>query len=207
MLSIKPQGHWPFGSGEEDFWKIFTIYGRCGHLGHVIQTPQINFCSPIPLRLHMKSGFDWPSGFREEDLWKWWAMDDGPWLYYKLTNEPIGSGELTKWHVRLHPPSLTRVFPVHMKKAWVLSYPMSAQPRLIWVFVGRTCNFVGFIVRRLNYIVSSLINAPSHLFLRYKMPSKLALEHQNFLYLPKFYLKTVIFRTLELNGPPGHLLE
>ena len=23
-------------------------------------------------------------------------MDDGPWLYYKLTNEPKGSGELTK---------------------------------------------------------------------------------------------------------------
>ena len=27
--------------------------------------------------------------------------DDGPWLYYKLTNEPKGSGELTKWPV--HP--------------------------------------------------------------------------------------------------------
>ena len=23
-----------------------------------------------------------------------WRMDDGPWLYYKLTNEPKGSGEL-----------------------------------------------------------------------------------------------------------------
>ena len=29
-----------------------------------------------------------------------------------------------------HPPSLIRVFAVHMKKAWVLSYPMSAQRRL-----------------------------------------------------------------------------
>ena len=29
-----------------------------------------------------------------------------------------------------HPPSLTRVFAVHMKKAWVLSYPLSAQRRL-----------------------------------------------------------------------------
>ena len=26
-----------------------------------------------------------------------------------------------------HPPSLIRVFAVHMKKAWVLSYPLSAQ--------------------------------------------------------------------------------
>ena len=24
--------------------------------------------------------------------------DDGPWLYYKLTNEPKGSGELIKTH-------------------------------------------------------------------------------------------------------------
>ena len=28
------------------------------------------------------------------------------------------------------PPSLIRVFAVHMKKAWVLSYPLSAQRRL-----------------------------------------------------------------------------
>ena len=33
----------------------------------------------------------------------------------------------TKWH----PPSLIRVFAVRMKKAWVLSYQMSAQRRLI----------------------------------------------------------------------------
>ena len=30
-----------------------------------------------------------------------------------------------------HPPCLIRVFAVHMKKAWVLSYPLSAQRRLI----------------------------------------------------------------------------
>ena len=45
-----------------------------------------------------------------------------------------------------HSPSLIRIFPVRMKKAWVLSYPLSAQrrlwsdwkmPRLIWVFAGR----------------------------------------------------------------------
>ena len=29
-----------------------------------------------------------------------------------------------------HPPSLTRVFAVRMKKAWVLSYPLSAKRRL-----------------------------------------------------------------------------
>ena len=100
MLHTKPQGHWPFGSGEEDFWRVFTIYGHGGHLGHVTQTQWTNFCSPIPLRLHMKFGFNTPSGFGEEDLWKWWTTDgrtdDGPWLYYKLTNEPKGSGELIR---------------------------------------------------------------------------------------------------------------
>ena len=29
-----------------------------------------------------------------------------------------------------HPPSLSRIFAVRMKKAWVLSYPLSAQRRL-----------------------------------------------------------------------------
>ena len=29
-----------------------------------------------------------------------------------------------------HPSSLIRVFPVHMKKAWVLNYPLNAQRRL-----------------------------------------------------------------------------
>ena len=57
-----------------------------------------------------------------------------------------------------HPPSLIRVFAVRMKKASVLSYPLNAQRRL-WsdwadaqadlVFAGRTCHFVGFVMRRL----------------------------------------------------------
>ena len=46
MLHTKPQGHWPFGSGEEDFWRVFTIYGRGGHLGHVTQTPEQTFVPP-----------------------------------------------------------------------------------------------------------------------------------------------------------------
>ena len=58
-----------------------------------------------------------------------------------------------------HPPSLIRVFAIRLKKTWILSYPLSAQRRLwsdwadapIWVFVGRTCHFVGFATMRLNY--------------------------------------------------------
>ena len=58
-----------------------------------------------------------------------------------------------------HPPSLIGVFPVRMKKAWVLSYPLSAQRRLWsdwadaqadrslrWVH----SHFVGFVMWRLN---------------------------------------------------------
>ena len=50
------------------FFKVFTIYGHGGHLGHVTRTLWINFHSPIPWRLHMKLGFNRPSGFWEEDV-------------------------------------------------------------------------------------------------------------------------------------------
>ena len=29
-------------------------------------------------------------------------------------------------------------------------------PRLIWVFTGRTCHFVGFVMMRLNYVLTIL---------------------------------------------------
>ena len=35
MLLTKFQGHWSIGSGEENFLKVFTIYGHGGHIGHV----------------------------------------------------------------------------------------------------------------------------------------------------------------------------
>ena len=56
-------------------------------------------------------------------------------------------------------PSLIRVFAVCMKKAWVLSYPLSAQLRLWsdWTdaqadlsFCWAHSHFVGFVVRRLK---------------------------------------------------------
>ena len=53
----------PAGSGEEDFLRVFTIYGRGGHLGHVTQMPLTKFRSPHPRKLHIKFGFDRPSGF------------------------------------------------------------------------------------------------------------------------------------------------
>ena len=63
-----------------------------------------------------------------------------------------------------HPPSLIRVFDVRMKKAWVLSYPLSAWRRLWsdwadaqadlslrWAY----SHFVGFVVRRLKFFLNA----------------------------------------------------
>ena len=68
MLHTKFRENRPAGSGEEDFCRVITIYGRGGHLGHVTQMPQTNFCPPYPRRLHIKFGFDRTSGFGEEDV-------------------------------------------------------------------------------------------------------------------------------------------
>ena len=75
----------------------------------------------------------------------------------------------TKWHVG---PAKTQislgicpvwsVFAIRMKKYWPINYLLSASkksdqtgrmPRLIWVFAGRTCQFVGFVTRRLGCFV------------------------------------------------------
>ena len=50
MLHAKFQDH---GSGEKDFQKVFNIYGRGSHLGHVTWAIYINFRSPFLRRLHM----------------------------------------------------------------------------------------------------------------------------------------------------------
>ena len=52
MLHAKFQDLRTAGSGEED--KVFTIYGRGGHFGHVTWTIYTNFRSPFPMRLHIK---------------------------------------------------------------------------------------------------------------------------------------------------------
>ena len=51
---------------EKKILKVFTIYGRGGHLGHVTWNIYINFGSPFLRRLHIKFGFDLPSGFGED---------------------------------------------------------------------------------------------------------------------------------------------
>ena len=45
MLNTKFRGNRPAGSTDEDFRRIFTIYGRVGHLGHVTSIMLSDFIS------------------------------------------------------------------------------------------------------------------------------------------------------------------
>ena len=65
MLHTKSQGHRPSCSGEEDFSRVFTIYGRGGHLGHVTKIFCINFGLLKKWSLHMKFEFNWAHGLLE----------------------------------------------------------------------------------------------------------------------------------------------
>ena len=53
MIHTKFQGHRSIASGEEDFFKVFTIYGYGGHVGNVTQVISINFRSYSPSSFHM----------------------------------------------------------------------------------------------------------------------------------------------------------
>ena len=53
MLETKFRGNQPAGSTEEDFRRIFTIYGRGGHLGHYV----IRFSFPCTRKLSYKIWF------------------------------------------------------------------------------------------------------------------------------------------------------
>ena len=57
MLHTKFRGNRPAGSGE-DFLRVFTIYGRGGHLGHVtgIMSSDIHYL--VPKSFHKKFGSD-----------------------------------------------------------------------------------------------------------------------------------------------------
>ena len=73
MLHAKFQDHRTSGSGVTPVYcrillKVYSIYGRGCHLGHVAMVININFRFPFPRRLHRIVGFDWPSGFRGEDI-------------------------------------------------------------------------------------------------------------------------------------------
>ena len=62
MLHTKSQGHRPSGSGEDDFKRVFTIYGCGSHLGHVTIIFHINFGKLSIRSFHMKFDFNWANG-------------------------------------------------------------------------------------------------------------------------------------------------
>ena len=62
MLHTKFRGNQPAGSGD-DFLRVFTIYGRGGHLGHVTSIMSSDFHFLVPERVHKKIGSDRHSSF------------------------------------------------------------------------------------------------------------------------------------------------
>ena len=63
MLHTKFRGNRPAGSREEDFWRVLTICGHGGHLGHVTSIMLINFHFLAPESFHTKFGSEWLSSF------------------------------------------------------------------------------------------------------------------------------------------------
>ena len=62
MLHTKFHGNRPAGS-EEDFLRVFTIYGHGGHLGHVTSIMSKDFNFLVPESFHSKFASDRPSSF------------------------------------------------------------------------------------------------------------------------------------------------
>ena len=65
MLHTKFRGNRLAGSGEEDFLRVFTIYGCGGHLGHVTSIMSSDFHCIVPESFHTKFGSDRHSSFCE----------------------------------------------------------------------------------------------------------------------------------------------
>ena len=63
MLHTKFRENRPTGSGEEDFWRVFIIYGHGGNLGHMTRIMLINFHFLVPESFHTKFSSEWPSSF------------------------------------------------------------------------------------------------------------------------------------------------
>ena len=63
MLNTKFRENRPAVSGEEDFVRVFTIYGHSGHLGHVTSIMPSDFHFLVPESFRIKSSSEWPSSF------------------------------------------------------------------------------------------------------------------------------------------------
>ena len=63
MLQTNFRGNQTAGSGEEDFLRVFTIYGHGGHLGHVTSIMSSDFYFLVLESFHTKFGLDKHSSF------------------------------------------------------------------------------------------------------------------------------------------------
>ena len=63
MLHTQFRGNRPAFSGEEDFSRVFTIYGHGGHLGLVTSIMSSDFHFLVPESFHKKFGSDRHSSF------------------------------------------------------------------------------------------------------------------------------------------------
>ena len=63
MLHTKFNGNRPTGSGEKIFFKVSTIYGHGGQLGHVTNITLTNFHFLVPERFNTKFSSEWHSSF------------------------------------------------------------------------------------------------------------------------------------------------
>ena len=63
MLHTKFHGNQPAGSREEDFKRVFTIYGHGGHFGHVTSIMSSDLHFLVPESFHAKFGSDRQSIF------------------------------------------------------------------------------------------------------------------------------------------------
>ena len=63
MLHTKFRGNRPASSGEENFQRVFTLYGHGGHLGHVTSIMSSDFHFLVFESFHTKFGSDQHSIF------------------------------------------------------------------------------------------------------------------------------------------------
>ena len=63
MLHTKFRENRPAGSGEEDFRRVFTIYGHGGDLCHVTSIMSLDFYFLVPESFNTKFNSEWPSTF------------------------------------------------------------------------------------------------------------------------------------------------
>ena len=68
MLRTQCHGNRPAGSGEEELLRVFTIYGRGSHLGHVTSIMSSDFHFLVPESFHTKFGLDRHSSFHENPV-------------------------------------------------------------------------------------------------------------------------------------------